>query len=332
LVLLAHHRLDQAETFLLQALRGAGPAGLAAMPRQALREGIVWARPWLDQPRRAIEAYARRHRLSFVDDPSNADPSLARNRLRHRLWPALEQSFDHACNSLAASARRAQEAAACLRELAALDAQKVCVDGDRLGVTAWLDLSAARRANLLRAWLSGQSDAGVPETLVQRLLHELPVAAAGAAWPCPAGELRLHAGQLRMVRVQSAAGAPPQPLHIDLSRAGRHSVPGWRGVFEVRCIDRGGLEPERLRQCELRARAGGEQFQRSLRSVPRSLKKQFQAAGVPAWRRDGPLVFDGAELLYVPGLGIDARARADGAKRLLDLRWLADGVTETESG
>ena len=81
-VLLAHHRLDQAETFVLQALRGAGPAGLAAMPRRAERDGIVWVRPWLDQPREAIEAHVRRHRLSHVDDPSNAGNRLACSRLR----------------------------------------------------------------------------------------------------------------------------------------------------------------------------------------------------------------------------------------------------------
>ncbi|MBE0548863.1 MAG: tRNA lysidine(34) synthetase TilS, partial [Rubrivivax sp.] len=87
LVLLAHHRRDQAETWLLQALRGAGPAGLAAMPLQASRQGLVWARPWLDQARQAIDAYVRRHRLQFVDDASNADPRFARNRLRAAVWP-----------------------------------------------------------------------------------------------------------------------------------------------------------------------------------------------------------------------------------------------------
>ena len=330
-VLLAHHRRDQAETFLLQALRGAGPAGLAAMPHEALRDGIVWARPWLEQPRRAIEAYARRHRLSFVEDPSNTDRSLARSRLRHQIWPALEEGFDHACTSLAASARRAQEAAECLRELAAIDAQKVC-SGDRLGVAEWRCLSAARRANLLRAWLAGQVVAGAPETLVYRLLHELPTANAGAAWPWPGGELRLHAGQLLAVRPQPAAVASQLPMKIDLSRAGRHAVPGWRGMFEVRCVDRGGLQAERLRRCEVRARAGGEQFQRSQRSVPRSLKKQFQAAGVPAWQREVPLVFDGADLLYVPGLGIDARVRAECGEPLLDLRWLVDGAPGPQWG
>ena len=331
-VLLAHHRRDQAETFVLQALRGAGPAGLAAMPREAHRSGIVWLRPWLDQPRRAIEAYLQRHRLSFVDDPSNADSRLARNRLRHDVWPTLAASFAQASTSLAASARRANEAAECLRELAVLDAQQVCSDNGRLDVAAWLPLSAARRANLLRAWLSGQGDTGVPETLVQRLLYELPGASAAAAWPWPGGELRLHAGLLQTVPAPVAHVAPDGPLYIDLSREGCFAVPEWGGAFEVRAVDHGGLESQRLCRCELSARTGGEQFQRSSESMPRSLKKQFQSARVPAWMRTGPLVYDGRELLYVPGLGIDARALAQRGTPMLSLRWLPVGRAPGRGG
>ena len=96
LLLLAHHRRDQAETWLLQALRGGGPAGLAAMPRCAERAGLVWARPWLDQPRSAIEAYLRQHLLTWVDDQSNADQRFARNRLRAIVWPAMLEAFTDA--------------------------------------------------------------------------------------------------------------------------------------------------------------------------------------------------------------------------------------------
>jgi hypothetical protein len=122
----------------------------AAAPRPACRRcrgrspcaGLVWARPWLDQPRRAIDAYVQRHRLQPVDDPSNADDRLARNRLRLQLWPALEAAFPHAETSLAAAAVRAQEARAALDELAALDlAPLVDADG-ALAVAGWRALSA----------------------------------------------------------------------------------------------------------------------------------------------------------------------------------------------
>ena len=218
MVLLAHHRRDQAETFLLQALRGAGAAGLSAMPREALRSGITWARPWLEQPREAIEAYVRRHRLGYVHDPSNADARLARSRLRQTVWPQLDGAFEHAEIGLAASARRAQEAAACLKELAAQDLLTTCTPDGALQVPKWLVFSAARRANLLRAWLAQCHDAGIPETLVQRLMQELPQARA-ARWPLGPGQLRCHAGLLRFAAsVALPQLAPGATCQIDLSR------------------------------------------------------------------------------------------------------------------
>src|SRR3989338_6181543 len=110
LLLLAHHRQDQAETLLLQALRGGGLAGLAGIPRDVIREGVRWVRPWLDHPRSAIEAYVAAHGLVYIDDDSNADPRYARNLLRMSVWPALVSAFPDAEANLAASARRLSDA------------------------------------------------------------------------------------------------------------------------------------------------------------------------------------------------------------------------------
>ena len=330
IVLLAHHRRDQAETFLLQALRGAGPAGLAAMPRTAQRGGIVWARPWLDQPREAIESYLRRHRLRHVDDLSNADPRPARSRLRQTVLPVLEQHFPGAAERLAASARRAHEAAEALRELAVLDARETVGADGHLDRTAWARLSSARRANLLRAWLGPRTGDGLPETLVQRLLQELPQARSGSAWPWPAGQLRLHAGLLQAMTdaVSPPDAAPAHGRFIDLSRAGRVAVPEWRGFFDVRVVETDGIAASQLHPCELRARRGGEHFQRAPGTPPRSLKKQYQLAGVPAWQRSGPLLYGPDGLLFVPGLGVDARRLAARGVPMLALRWCQDTPPE----
>ena len=117
LILLAHHRRDQAETLLLQALRGGGPAGLAAMPREARREGLLWCRPWLDEPGEAIAAYVARHRLSHIEDDSNLDTRFDRNRLRHDVWPALLEAFPHAESTLAAAGRHARWGAELIDEI-----------------------------------------------------------------------------------------------------------------------------------------------------------------------------------------------------------------------
>lgn len=195
-VLLGHHRRDQAETVLLQALRGAGAAGLAASPKAAERDGLWWYRPWLDLPRESIEAYVARWRLAFVHDNSNDDLRFARNRLRSRLWPAFAEAFGDAEQALASVARHAQEAKACLAALALIDAG-LATEGDALRVAPWLALEPARRANLLRHWLHSLSGQALPQSLVQRLLDELPRVRHGR-WPWHHRWLLLRRGRLML--------------------------------------------------------------------------------------------------------------------------------------
>lgn len=308
LVLLAHHRRDQAETLLLQALRGAGVAGLAGMPRCAERDGLRWERPWLDMPREAIEAYVRRHRLRFVDDESNGDIRYARNRLRAAAWPALVEAFPQAEAALAQSARWAQQAAAALDELAALDLQRVG-EGAALDVAAWRTLSGPRRANVLRAWLKAVGQP-VTASLLQRLDDELGgTPPAAGRWPAQGGELRLHRGRLAFVAQGAATpAAAGRETTLSIARAGRYALPGWGGTLVATRVREGGIPLAWLGAATLRPREGGEQFQAGLGRPPRSLKKQFQAAALAAWERDGPLVWSGGQLLFVPGLGVDARA------------------------
>ncbi len=337
LVLLAHHRRDQAETVLLQALRGGGPAGLSAMPATALRHGVIWARPWLDQPREAIEAYRRQHRLRPIEDPSNNDMRLARNRLRLQVWPSLLAAFGDAEAALAGAARRAQEARAALAELATLDLALLVDAAGRLDVAGWRRLSAARQANALRAWWRGRTGQALPDAAVQRLLAEIKPAGA-ARWPAGAGRWCVqYRGRLdrasgtaglglvkaRQARTVPAGTAAPDPALLDLSCPGRWSVPGWAGAFEVAQGPQGAT-PALLMQLQVRQRAGGERFQRAPGGSPRSLKKQFQAAAVPECDRAGPLLWSAGQLLFVPGLGVDARCRAAGAAPGLTLRWCPD--------
>lgn len=319
-VLLAHHERDQAETFLIQALRGAGVAGLAGMPQSVEREGIIWTRPWLRQPRAAIEAYVRRHRLRFVDDDSNEHTRYARNRLRHDVWPALSAAFPQAESSLADAATWAAEAAACLQDLAELDLREV-LDDAGLNVKAWQSLSAARQVNALREWLRLKSGQTPSSSLVRRLQRELPVAGA-ARWEWHHGVLRRHRGHLSYVAaapLPQAHGAKETLLVIDAP--GRYPLAAWGGELVVERVRDGGVPASRLAQVELRERLGGEQFMAGPGRPARSLKKQYQAANVPAWERDGPLVYSQGQLIFVPGLGLDARALATAQEPQLSLSW-----------
>lgn len=321
LLLLAHHRRDQAETFLLQAMRGAGTAGLSGMPRAQWRDGLCWARPWLDQPRERIRAYAQLHGLRWIEDPSNADDRHARNRLRQVLWPA----FPAAEAGLSQAARWMQQADALAAEVAQADLAGRAT-AERLDLAALARLSPARAANALRAWLAPHVQA--PATLVERLLTQWRPGAT-ANWPAPGGELHAYRDGLFWV---PATPALPAAGELDLSRPGLYPQAGWGGAWQV-APGRPGIATARLvrlRQC---GRRGGEQFQRAPASAARSLKKACQEAGLPPWRRQGPLLFDADDrLIAVAGLGMDARAFADEDEPTLSLRWLEDSALLQREG
>ena len=158
-VLLAHHQDDQAETVLLRLLRGTGPLGLAAMRPVTERNGLVWIRPWLDQPRSAILDCARRFETLTgwrpADDPSNADGRYARGALRARLAPVLDERWPAWRRNLARHAAQAGELsdwveAAAQDDWLGLDPSP---DGRDFSLAAWRALPAPRQVQVLRHWL-----------------------------------------------------------------------------------------------------------------------------------------------------------------------------------
>ena len=333
LVLLAHHRRDQAETWLLQALRGGGAAGLSAMPKQISRGGLLWCRPWLDMPREAIEAYVQRHRLRFVEDPSNTDPRYARNRLRSAVWPALLTAFPQAESAIVAAAEQAQSAAALAAEVLAQDLPLLRGEAGGLRIAAWLALPSARRRNALRGWLRDVLGRGAPEALLMRLTAELPGSRA-ATWDAPGHILRLYRGVLRVMGQPAQHAAPPAvSAALNLSLPGCYRVPEWGGSWLIECAKADGIPPSLLQAAQAAQRSGGEQFSLAAGATARSLKKQFQACGIPAWQRGGPLLFSAeGRLIRVPGLGADARLRAGVGEPQLRVSWMPDPAAATAAG
>lgn len=176
-VMLAHHQNDQAETLLLQLLRGAGVKGLAAMgeisyPRGASGQPRAILRPLLGVSRVQLLDYAQTHDLQWIDDESNLDLAYDRNFLRHQIFPELEQRFP-ACNkTMARSALHLAEAAELLEEIALEDAAKAVSDG-RLNLAELKQLSGPRAGNLLRFWVTEQSGLSLSSARIADIRSQL---------------------------------------------------------------------------------------------------------------------------------------------------------------
>ena len=169
-VALAQHADDQVETVLLALSRGAGLGGLAAMPAVFARKGVTFYRPLLAVTARALRIWLAESALLFVEDPTNADHTLTRNRIRHQLLPPLAQAFPAFRQTFARSARHAAQANTLLIQLAELDA---VVTGLPPHLTALRALAPERQANLLRYWLGSVYQVTPSEAQLNELLKQI---------------------------------------------------------------------------------------------------------------------------------------------------------------
>ncbi|PNS09537.1 tRNA lysidine(34) synthetase TilS [Solilutibacter silvestris] len=309
---LAHHRDDQAETFLLRALRASGNDGLSAM--RAWREyatGWLW-RPLLDTSRADIREYACMHGLRWIEDPSNASSTQDRNFLRNEVMPLLRQRWPQAS---AAFARSAQLAAETMDRAA--DGIRIALracrrdDGD-LDVTTLHRLPADLRADVVRLWVADARLPPLPGSGITTLEHELLPARRDAQ-----AEYRWQ--QARIVRWRDRLHA--EGLHPALD-ADFHAE--WNGRDPLSLPDGTRLQlhgaEEFDRTVQVRARHGGERIHLPNRDHSHSLKHALQQADIPPWLRERlPLLMDGDEVLAAGPLHsarlhdwlIDRHARLD---------------------
>jgi tRNA(Ile)-lysidine synthase len=169
-IALAHHADDQAETLLIALSRGAGLAGLAAMPALALRDGLRYHRPLLTLSGAEIRATLRAQGVAWIDDPSNGDTRFVRNRIRAELLPAIEAVFPSFRATFGRSAAHAAQAQQLLQELAAQDLQTT---GQPPRIAALQTLSSARQANALRHWLAANHEQAPSSAQLTELLAQV---------------------------------------------------------------------------------------------------------------------------------------------------------------
>jgi tRNA(Ile)-lysidine synthase len=169
-VLLGQHADDQVETLLLALSRGAGLPGLAAMPPVFQRDGMLFVRPLLALSAQAIREWLREQGIAVVEDPTNADTTFTRNRIRHVLLPALEQCFPQYRETFARASRHAAQAQELLETVAQEDLARM---GGTPAITALQALPRARQANLLRHWLRTAHAASASAAQLEELLAQV---------------------------------------------------------------------------------------------------------------------------------------------------------------
>ena len=312
-VALAHHLDDQAETVLLQLLRGSGMKGLAAMAGElplfepSSSRGAPVAtllRPLLDVPRETLREYARVRALEWIEDESNDSLDMQRNALRHAVIPVLAERFPAWRVTLARSARHAAAAERLLAQLAAADA------GASLSSAALAALDADRQANVLRFFLASQGLAMPSEARLADIARQLARARVDARvriahdgrW------IVRHRGVIAVVDAaqvepawrQEWRGEPEVSLGASRGRVQFSARPG-EGIA---------LTAVRRGRWHFAARAGGERIRLEANRPTRTLKNLLQEHGVPAWQRPAmPLLFHDDELVWVPFVGVAADHR-----------------------
>ena len=330
-LLLAQHQDDQAETLLLQLLRGAGVAGLAAMPARA---GQL-LRPLLPVPRVQLLEYLGRRGLKWVEDPSNVDVRYDRNYLRHKVLPALRARWPSLGITIGRSAGLAAEAQQLLDAQADAQLRDAC-DGSALQVAVLRRLPVAQRRNLLRRWIERQALPMPDQRRLQEIAGPMLRARADAQpqvrWP--GAVLRRHGG---LMHLSADHGSPSSMAHAALDWAWleqpRLALPGGAQLALLPDAH-GALSRDALpAQVQVRFRNGGaSQLDRSQEALPQAhrLKRILQARALPPWQRAAvPLLYAGGRLLAVgdwwrsPELRHVAKAGAPSgsAGRRLRLQW-----------
>lgn len=326
---LAHHQDDQVETMLFHLMRGAGLRGLSGMPAtRALGKGQLF-RPLLGFSREELREYAATHKLSWIDDSSNLDLKHDRNYLRHEILPLLEKRWPGFRNNWSRTAEICAEADAILSEQAKRDFRAVNAGNlYRIDIDSLLRFPPAHCRRVLRYWLLGVAEQhALPQpdfTALQRILDEVVTAADDAmpevSWSNQRKTLavRRYAGHLYAL-TPFREPVPRKTRVWDLSQPFPLGREG--GQLELIPVSENGLSLGKIKELQVRFRAGGESAKPSGRKT-RPLKKLLQDYHIPPWLRDRvPLLYHNDELVAAGDLFVTEKYFRKQGRKLYRIRW-----------
>jgi tRNA(Ile)-lysidine synthase len=320
-LLTAHHQDDQAETLLLQLVRGAGPKGLAAMPIcKPLGLGFHY-RPLLHFTRDELQQYAEENNLVWITDESNTNTQFARNYIREEILPLMKQRWPSVTATLSRSAFNCAEAQQLLHELAEIDYQQLIgTKPYTLSLAKLLLLSPSRQRHVLRFWFE-QLGYPIPSHIklhqIQRdMLHAAQDKTPSVEW-----------GNVMLKRFQGELYLLPfSPLlerkhHLDWDFKQPLNLPGLGVLHAQACLGQGLVQG--LPDITVRFRQGGESCRLPARNCSHTLKNLFNQWRIPSWERNKiPLIYSGNNLVAIVGYaiaeGYQAQSQEPGFELILD--------------
>jgi tRNA(Ile)-lysidine synthase len=310
LVVLAHHEDDQAETFLLQLIRGAGVKGLSSMAHFDDSRRL-W-RPLLNASRTNIESYAKKYKLKWLEDESNQNMDFDRNFIRSKVLPILKNRFSHIIKVISRSASHLAEAQHLLDDLAKLDLKNTLKSSNykhKLQVKTLEKLSLSRAKNVLRYWLEINDQLMPSKDLLDECLRQVLIAKKDATIKIQLSkdfEIRRYKDEIYIVQKNQKSNK-----NYEIIWAGESEITlpnGQKLNFKKvkgRGINLKFLDDQKLK---IRNRQGGEFFKPDSKRPTKKIKQLLQESDLPPWERDFfPLFFVGDDLAFVPNFGIDIK-------------------------
>ena len=324
LIVLAHHADDQAETFLLQLIRGAGVKGLSSMAHFDGHRRL-W-RPLLNTSRSDIEKYAKQHKLKWIEDESNLNTDFDINFIRSKILPILKIRFNHIIKAISRSSTHLAEAQHLLNDLAKIDLKKR-LKSDKykhiLLVKSLNKLSLSRAKNLLRYWLEINDQLMPSKDLLDELLRQVLHAKKDAELKIELSknyEIRRYKDEIYLI-------------HKNQNRQKNYEIV-WQGESEILLpngsklrfakVKGTGISLAKIKDKKLiiSNRHGGEFFKPDAKRPTKKVKQLFQESDLTPWEREAaPLIFINNDLACVPFFGVDVKYQTKPKEDGLEIIW-----------
>ena len=324
IVVLGHHQNDQAETLLLQLLRGSGLKGLSAMSEFDLKRNF-W-RPMLNIKRHTLEVYAKKYGIKYIEDESNQDEQFDRNFIRQKVLPLIQSRYPASIETICRSASNIAEGYN-LNNLFAIDDSKVhmSVDGKYLSIDGLKKLPKLRAINLIRWWLSLGNLLMPSKKNMDELYRQLKDIKKDSALNLKISKdksVRAYHDKLFIVN----SDIKPSSYNFNWSGEDELHLPNNTKLQFIK-KNSGGLSLLKLgvKSLKIKSRAGGEKLKPFPDQPSRSLKYLFQNADIPLWERDQiPLIFAKKQLVAIPNLGIHHKYQSSEGEVGYEINWLRE--------